>query len=258
MVSSYPIEQLKGPHGIKIEELGSGERVIFVHGGGQAGADAWKPQLSLAAHFRLVIPTRLGYPGSPATNREDFEIDAIHIAELLGAGAHLVGHSYGAVGAMLAAGLRPASVRSLTVIDAACSAIARGNAVVDDYERQMQKIVQDPPQDPGVFVRAVFGVLDSKAKLPDPLPPPLLAFGERLRTLRWPWEAAIPLDRLGGTPFPKLVISGGRNPLYEVISDVLQKRLNAERFVLADAGHQIENAASALTDRLEAFLTASS
>jgi len=256
MTNSYAIEESKGPGGIKVEELGSGERVILVHGGGQAGVDAWKSQLSLAARFRLVIPTRLGYPGSPVTARENFDDDAGQIAELVGVGAHLIGHSYGAVGAMLAACLRPAAVRSLTVIDAACSAVARGHEVIDAYERHMQQIVQNPPDNPGAFVRAVFGVLDPQAKLPDPLPPNLLAFGARLRTLRWPWEATIPLDLLAATPFPKLIVSGGRNPLYEVISDVLQQRLAAQRFVLIDAGHQLESAANALSDRLEKFLTA--
>ncbi len=176
---------------MSFEERGSGERVILVHGGGAYGIDAWRPQLGLAARYRLVIPTRLGYPGSQATPREDFDIDAPLLAELLGDGAHLIGHSYGAVGAMFAAAIRPASVLSLTLIDAACSGVARGHEVVDAYEARMQRIVASPPADVGAFVRAVFEVLDAKMKLPDPLPPPLLAFGQRLKTLRWPWEAEV-------------------------------------------------------------------
>ena len=126
--------------------------------------------------------------------------------------------------------------------------------MVDSYEAQMQRIVADPPQDPSAFVRAAFNVLDSKMKLPDPLPPPLIAFGIRLRTLRWPWEATIPFDKLRAATFPKLVISGGRNPLYEVIADTLKEQLGATRFVIADAGHHFEDAAAALTFRLEQFL----
>ena len=137
----------------------AGERVILVHGGGAAGLDAWRAQLGLAARYRLVIPTRLGYPGSETTAREDFDVDAPLLAELLGSGAHLVGHSYGAVGAMLAAAMRPEAVRSLTVIDAACSGVARGDAVVDAHEAQMQAVVASPPANPGAFVRAVFAVI---------------------------------------------------------------------------------------------------
>ena len=254
-MSIEPVTQkTRGPGGMLVEETGSGERVIFVHGGGASGADAWRPQLTLAGRYRLVIPTRLGYPGSQTTPREDFDVDAPLLAELLGSGAHLVGHSYGAVGAMLAAAMRPGSVQSLTIIDAACSGVARGHEVVDAYEARMQRIVASPPADDGTFVSAVFEVIDAKMKLPDPLPPSLLLFGQRLKTLRWPWEADVPLDALRAARFPKLVISGGRNPLYEVISDVLQARLDAERFVIADAGHHFENAAEALNDRIEKFL----
>ena len=241
-------ENHNGPGGKLVEETGAGERVIRVHGGGAAGLDAWRAQLGLAARYRLVIPTRLGYPGSETTAREDFDVDAPLLAELLGSGAHLVGHSYGAVGAMLAAAMRPEAVRSLTVIDAACSGVARGDAVVDAHEAQMQAVVASPPADPGAFVRAVFAVIDSKITLPDPLPPSFAAFGQRLKTLRRPWEAVIPLDALRATTFPKLVVSGGRNPLYEVISEVLETRLEAERFVIENAGHHFENAAAALND----------
>ncbi|HKE19323.1 MAG TPA: alpha/beta fold hydrolase [Kofleriaceae bacterium] len=243
-----------GPGGMRIEDLGAGARVVLVHGGGAGGADAWKAQLGLAEHFRLVIPTRLGYPGSPAADREDFEVDAVLLAELLGDGAHLVGHSYGAVAAMLAAAARPSAVLSLTVIDAASSGVARGHPAVDAYERDMQSLVASPPADPSAFVRAVFAILDARAVLPDPLPPGLVAFGRRLPALRWPWEAEIPMDALAAGGFPTLVISGGRNPLYEVIADVLEARLGAERFVLADAGHSPANAGEALTERLHRFL----
>jgi len=254
MANERAFSEYVGPGGMFITDIGAGERVVLVHGGGASGVENWRPQLPLAERYRLIIPTRLGYPGSGPTDREDFEVDAALLAELLGGGAHLVGHSYGAVGALLAAAARPQSVRSLTIIDAACSAVARGHVVVDGYEAEMKRVVASPPADVSDFVRAVFGILDAKMKLPDPLPPPLVAFGQRLRTLRWPWEAEIPLDALAATPFPKLVISGGRNPLYEVISDVLQDRLGGERFVIADAGHHFDNAADALNDALARFL----
>jgi pimeloyl-ACP methyl ester carboxylesterase len=44
-----------------------------------------------------------GFAASPPLARGDFEAEAPLIAELLGDGAHLVGHSYGAVIALLAA-----------------------------------------------------------------------------------------------------------------------------------------------------------
>jgi len=58
--------------------------------------------------------------------RQDFEEDARDIAALLGDGAHLVGHSYGAVGALYAAALRPEAVHSLTVNEPPAFGAGRG------------------------------------------------------------------------------------------------------------------------------------
>src|SRR5512144_2471005 len=93
----------RGPGGMVVEEMGSGPPVVFVHGGGLGGAQAWRAQWPLAERWRLIFPTRPGYGGSPLAGGEDFEVDAGLIAELLGPGAHLIGHSYGGVIALLAA-----------------------------------------------------------------------------------------------------------------------------------------------------------
>jgi len=53
------------------------------------------------------------------------------IAGLLKDGAHLVGHSYGAVIALYAAALRPDAVRSLTVSEPGCLRVAAGDSAVD-------------------------------------------------------------------------------------------------------------------------------
>jgi len=71
-------------------------------------------------------------PGLPS----DFEEDARDIAALLCDGAHLVGHSYCAIGALYAAALRPQAVRSLMVaklrgLDIAASGIEASGG----YER---------------------------------------------------------------------------------------------------------------------------
>ena len=67
----------------------------------------WRAQRALAARWTLVLPHRPGFGASPPLARGDFEAEAPLIAELLGDGAHLVGHSYGAVIALYAAALRP-------------------------------------------------------------------------------------------------------------------------------------------------------
>src|SRR3712207_6767288 len=89
---------------IHVETLGDGTRVVLVHGSLATAAEEWTEQLPLAAQgFRLLRPDRRGYGRSPALEGEDFLVDADDIVELMGEGAHLVGHSYGGLGAMVAA-----------------------------------------------------------------------------------------------------------------------------------------------------------
>src|SRR5688500_20141389 len=84
-----------GPQsGLFIESWGSGVPVVLVHGSLATGADEWQAQRPLADEgFRLLVPDRRGYGRSPAARGEDFLADGEDIAELMGDGAHLVGHS---------------------------------------------------------------------------------------------------------------------------------------------------------------------
>src|SRR5438445_5481287 len=100
---------------LEITRLGAGPPVLFVHGSVVGAARTWRHQLSLAEHWSLCLPNRPGFGASATLPRGDFAAEAPLIAELLGDGAHLVGHSYGAVIALYAAALRPAAVRSLTI-----------------------------------------------------------------------------------------------------------------------------------------------
>ncbi|HZR43367.1 MAG TPA: alpha/beta fold hydrolase, partial [Ktedonobacteraceae bacterium] len=98
MTDTYPLSQLH------VEKQGSGPRVVFVHGGEQAGGSiAFAPQFPLAHTFTLILPDLPGHGQSPAQGPKNVERDALLIAELLGDGAHLVGHSYGGAVALTAA-----------------------------------------------------------------------------------------------------------------------------------------------------------
>jgi hypothetical protein len=71
---------------------------------------------------------------------------------------------------------------------------------------------------------------------------------------RSPAEAVIPFDELTRAPFPKLVVSGGHNPAFDAICDVLEQRLGAERSVLLGAGHSVQRLGAPLNDLLASFL----
>ena len=100
---------------LDVELLGTGPRVVLVHGSIVDARRTWRHQLPLAERWTLCLPNRPGFANSPPLPRGDFEAEAPLFAALLGDGAHLVGHSYGAVIALLAAALRPDAVRSLVV-----------------------------------------------------------------------------------------------------------------------------------------------
>src|SRR5439155_26305242 len=89
-------------------------------------------QRPLADTRALVLPDRRGYGASPAAGAADFEVDANDVAELLGEGAHLVGHSYGAVVALLVAAGHPEAVRTLTRVEPAAFGVARGDLAVEE------------------------------------------------------------------------------------------------------------------------------
>jgi pimeloyl-ACP methyl ester carboxylesterase len=90
------------------EVIGDGDPVVLVHGALATGAEEWSAQQPLADEgFRLVVADRRGYGDSRTVDGEDFVRDADDIAGLLDRGGHVVAHSYGCLGAMLAAVERP-------------------------------------------------------------------------------------------------------------------------------------------------------
>jgi hypothetical protein len=77
-----------------VEVLGSGPRVVLVHGSVTNARWLWMPQRTLADSFTLVMPNRSGYPPREARDYIDFEQQADELAELLDDGSHLVGFSH--------------------------------------------------------------------------------------------------------------------------------------------------------------------
>src|SRR6476661_7455254 len=117
---------------LEVERFGSGPPVLFVHGSVVGPELTWQKQRELAERWSLILPSRPGFGESTRLERGDFEQEAPLFAELLGDGAHLVGHSYGAVIALLAAAERPEAVRSLTVSEPGCLRVAEATPVVDE------------------------------------------------------------------------------------------------------------------------------
>src|SRR6188508_2494765 len=112
------------------------ERIVLVHGSVLGARGTWGAQKELADRFELYLVERPGFPPNAPVERVDFETDAVLVANLLRAGDHLVGHSYGGVVSLLAVAQRPDLVRSLTVIEPPATRVARTNRAVAAFAAQ--------------------------------------------------------------------------------------------------------------------------
>jgi pimeloyl-ACP methyl ester carboxylesterase len=219
------------------------------------GYPNWRDQKVLAGHFQLELLTRPGYPPNPPEPVMGFDIDAKLVANHLGDGAHLVGHSYGGIVCLLAAALRPNAVLSLTVTEPPCFDVARGQAEVEDYMAASDQLYASDIQDPRQFILTFMEILGLPFQLQEPLSPVMQQLVEGLMIERGPWEAQIPLAELRAAPFPKLVVSGAMSHLALVaICDVLERELSAQRAILPDTDHRIMHSPD-FNGVLEDFLT---
>src|SRR5205807_1654743 len=129
--------------------------------------------------------------------RGDFEAEAPLFAELLGEGAHLVGHSYGAVIALHTAALRPDAVRSLVISEPGCLRIAAGDPFVDAYIANGNRLFAHADElSPLAFLHAFRGGVGSTHETPGELEGGLLAGVKLLMRERPPWESDPPLELL--------------------------------------------------------------
>jgi pimeloyl-ACP methyl ester carboxylesterase len=157
---------------LEVERLGEGPAVLFVHGDIVGPASTWRKQRGLAERWNLVVPSRPGFGTSPPLERNDFELEAPLFAELLGEGAHLVGHSYGAVIALIAAAHRPDAVRSLTVSEPGCLAVARGVPAVAEMISDGDRLFGEGTMlDDELFLRLFRSGAGSAYETPEELPP---------------------------------------------------------------------------------------
>src|SRR5437763_11593586 len=157
---------------LEVERPGAGPALLFVHGSVVGAARTWRHQLALAERWSLILPNRPGFGASPPLPRGDFAAEAPLFAELLGEGAHLVGHSYGAVIALYAAALRPQAVRSLTVSEPGCLRVAAGDPDVDAMIAQGEELFRRraglaPRNFVALFRSGAHSAHDTPDELPD-------------------------------------------------------------------------------------------
>lgn len=231
---------------------GRGPEVLLVHGGGSPST-TWAPLAALAGRWTLVSAYRRGYPPSPP-GRHDFDVDATDLAPLLDSRPHVVAHSYGVLGVLLAAARRPDRVRSLTLIEPPLYHLVTDDPEVDRLKRLGDAFLREGLDGDPAMLRE-FLRLAGVANLDEgPLPDEVARAVRRAHGGRLPGEARPRLDLVRDAGVPALVASGGHAAALERICDALARELHAERTVIRGAGHLVA-AAPGFGDRLERFLT---
>jgi pimeloyl-ACP methyl ester carboxylesterase len=238
---------------VAITRTGSGPEVLLVHGGASP-ATTWSGLERLSERWTLAFVHRRGYAPSPPPpdGRQDFQLDAADVCELLDGRPHLVGHSYGGVAAAIAATRRPDRVRSLTLLEPALFLPADDPEVERFLKMGDEVLANGMDTDPGTL-RAFLRI--SGAPVPDegPLPDEVVRGVRRAHGARPPSEARPPLELIRDAGIPSLVASGGHQDALERMCDAVATRLAATRVVAPGAGHFVA-AAPGFADQLDRFL----
>jgi pimeloyl-ACP methyl ester carboxylesterase len=239
---------------ITVVREGQGPEVLLVHGGASPRT-TWSALAPLAARWTLANVHRRGYPPSPPPpgGRQDFELDAGDIASLLESRVHVAAHSYGVLGALIAAAQVPESIRSLTLIEPPLYYLVPGDREVERLERMGNAVLVDGLDADPARLREFLRLAGAPDIDDGPLPDEVAHGVCRAHGGRLPGEARPALEVLRDADVPVLVASGGHAAGLERICDALASTLGAQRVVAPGAGHFVA-AAPGFAAELERFL----
>ena len=243
-------------HGI---EVGHGDPVVFVHGGGR-DYTYWRHQLGVfAAHYRvLAFSRRYAHPNDNAPIVPDYSAgtDADDLAALCdGVGiqrAHFVGASFGGFASLILATRRPELVRSLVLAEPPImkwtADVPGGVAAMEQFNRTAFAPAADAFR-AGDHLRAMELITDGFLG-----PGTFASFKEsrRARVLRGSrdWEAqttssdsftSLTRERVAELRVPALLLGGGRTTLaHQLVDNELARVLHGARRVIApNASHDV-------------------
>jgi pimeloyl-ACP methyl ester carboxylesterase len=248
-------------HPIHITEWGnSGPIVLMIHGGVQGGLGGgpinFINQRELADKgYKLRVPNRPGFGESPSRGVDSQTADAVWIAEELGKGSHLVGHSFGGAEALLAAAIRPEAVQSLILIEPALQPILATDVEglkLPEIQEALQ-VVSAPlmaAESPGDFARlfsecmgeAVDGGLNPSAAALEDHPESASDLGCALlnAVLGTPQEMRAAADIVKAKGIPVYVISGGYSPSQDACCKAIARLTGGKHIIIPCPNHFIQ------------------
>jgi pimeloyl-ACP methyl ester carboxylesterase len=238
---------------IAVVSEGVGPEVLLVHGGASPET-TWAGLEPLRERWRLSYVYRRGFAPSPPMRdgRADFDLDAADIGPLLRGRPHVVAHSYGALGALIAAGRDPEHVRSLTIIEPPLY-LVHDDPDIARLEQMGDAVLTDGLDADPALLREFLRLAGVDVPDFEPLPDAVVSSIRRSHGNRLPGEARPSLDGIRSAAVPVLVVSGGHATGLERICDALAERLDAERLCAPGAGHFVARAPG-FRARLDRFL----
>ncbi|MEU9123379.1 alpha/beta hydrolase [Streptomyces sp. NPDC048506] len=209
-------------------------RAVLVHGTMSWGTACFAGQRPLSELFRLELVDRRGFGDSPDTPRSDYRTDAEDVLHLLGRGAHLVGHSYGAAAVMLAASARPEAVQSLTLIEPSALRTAAADPTVAAALERIRAAFGAVAEEPSLEDYLRQSTEPYGLPVPEPTPRMLRAARSAMRE-RPVWDAELPLGPLARATMPKAVINGTWETAHPAYREFTGRALAACGEYLAEA-----------------------
>lgn len=240
---------------LHVDAFGEGIPALFVHGSFSWGLDSFARQQALAGGHRVFLLDRRGFGASPPSDRLGWPTDMHDVAALLEqfGGAHLVGHSTGAISSLLAAGLRPEFVRSLVVIEPPLFGVAADDPDVAPITTALEAVVHRAPELTAAgFASAWAAALGrdsaSVASWTARFTDRDWAAAEASRHEAWAGDAPVDFGALAQASFPKVVVVGGWPEIvapgraatgraYWAVGTTIARRVAGELIVLARSSH---------------------
>ena len=200
---------------LHLDVFGAGDPAIFVHGSFGWGLDTFPEQRALSDEYRIILVDRRGFAGSSSLEAMGWPADMHDVAALLDdvGPAHLVGQSYGAVVALLAAGLRPQLVRSLVAIEPPAFEVAQGDPDADATTASLKPVFRRAAEmtaDEFVaeWARANGMPRERLTSWTDSFGDHEWTAADASRRERWPGDAPLQFEVLAAASFPKVLVHG--------------------------------------------------
>jgi pimeloyl-ACP methyl ester carboxylesterase len=247
-------QALTGPERTNVDLWDDRVPALLIHGSFVADpAETWIKQRPLAADRPLSILHRRGYGRGRPRSSSSFDGDVEDGLAALGAGAHLVGFSYGGVISLLMAAREPQLVRSLTLIEPPAFGVAPNHSEVRTLVERLSVLQPSAQFTPEAYRTAFLRALGGS-----PQEEPVFTSAERQAALAAmnedpPGDASLDLTAVAAAAIPTLVVTGDWHPALDAIADELVRVLGAERAVISGARHAVQLTGEPFNRRLREF-----